>query len=222
MQTLAEDSVDPSPAIVAMIGDMLVEEAKRRVFHFDWMSLAGGETWETIAGQWSFNVYRIYDAMIAWMGPGADSAFLDLYVLAEGKLPPMKLRSEWYYQGQGMEHWSYVHPDNGWTHGHGVLSSQQLPSNRSTIAEERKRFPGRLLRAVHERGESSLWQAVTLRNMWIEAMNDGQRQDVVFHAILAPLPDYRTALMGELATPWEKPKAIPTEFVKPTSVVRRP
>jgi hypothetical protein len=81
---LAEGSVDPSPSVLAANDDFIRSEMLRRGAPF---CRFGND--DEASRRIRAMSYSLYDAMIAWMGPGADPSFLDFHLLAEVKMPPV-------------------------------------------------------------------------------------------------------------------------------------
>ncbi len=161
-------------------------------------------------------VYDLYDAMMAWMGPGGDQAFLEFYLLSAAKLPPMVIGklADW---KQRPFFWREF--GRGITEGH---RTAMRSANRgffvATVRDEEE-----TLREVRDLGLDSCWQAVPMKGLLFPmTYGDSPPQDMGYNSVWAPLPSYRTDLMGELAQPWPCPATIPMDFIHPPRVVRRP
>jgi len=169
--------------------------------------------------------------MIAWMGPGADPAFLDFYLLAEAKMPPVVqvVWCNWTYRlDRAYQVWDGI--TDGFRQTAMAMATSYPPFEPRVIVENKK-FSSRemdllaaqrkTLREVQKRNLSCIWQTVHENTSIPMSYSEGEPEPLSIEFMWAPAPDYRTALMGELATPWPVPKTIPTEFVKPPRVVRR-
>ncbi len=221
------NSVDPSPAVLAALTAALQVQRNERMLRLEWQHLADPEaadrTMVTMA-------YDLYDARLAWMGPGADPAFLDFYLLAEARLPPM-VRSADYHWTANQSRW--FDDRNGPLDGHllaiGLMENGFRPTAAVSVNGVKRSdrqlaiARGKVLREVHKRTLDAVWQTVVFPTTTIHLRYDDKKPAPVWYDVLwAPSPSFRTDLMGELAFPWPNPKDLPTTFLSPPRVVRRP
>lgn len=138
----------------------------------------------------------MYDAMIAWMGPGADSAFLDFYLLEKNSLPEVfgSVYTTNYNYDQKKDR---TVPEFG-KFANSITCRYYVDYDRDSIVRIRVcEFPAKY--ETYPPGYGNVC--------------------IVFLA--APPLNYRNELMGELAVPWNEPNILPSYFLPPR-VVRRP
>jgi len=137
----------------------------------------------------------IYDAMIEWMGPRGESFFLDMYLMANGSLPPLDAF---------VTQWS-----TGYSGGvYEPLDGKMVPS-----VEVRRRSDRSARETVMSDTDfSTSFDVLSPRT----EMNYGGVAFGLLTFSVRPLSEYRKELMGELAEPWpSKSSQQPYRYMRP-------
>ncbi len=177
--------------------------------------------------------YDAYDAMLAWMGPGRDPAFLDMHLLCTGKLPEIWSHAE-AYEDRRIRPWRL--PSMGPTQGHRtLLHPRPFPLVSGMISrmdhewptDEQKAEIRSLLRDAHGAGLGGLWRAAELgpaclpmQSVWGNRFGPSERR-LYLTVLWAPGPTFRTDLLAEKARPWSPTSVFPRAFFRPPALVRR-
>ncbi len=215
--------MEASPAVLSAL-EAWVEDRFRMLYHENeaWLRVVTDEPRRQRALRRM--AYDLYDAMLTWMGPGGDPAFLDLYLFAEARLPPFVAGHDVRMSKEVGDGWR--EDSVGVIRGHRHLFPGQLPMVQHPHwgAKRCEREAKRMLRAVHKMGLTGVWHAVSLRpaSFPIRWPGGGRPSSVFFGILVAPSPSFRESLMAEQATPWPLPTRVPVAFLRPPRLVRRP
>jgi hypothetical protein len=154
-------------------------------------------------------------AMIDWMGPGGDVAFLEFVLLADQKMPisitflPMIVKED-ELSGEFPRNFFYNYSASGGDWPRAFRRNPGDPAiNESMIDRARQILGDRFDEFLHQ---------VFLPPVRMQIYRDYD----FFSFLVEPLPGYRTIVMGELAQPWEPVTRFPTCFYRPTGYEANP
>ncbi len=128
-------------------------------------------------------ILYLYDAMIDWMGPGGDEAFLTMYLLSNINEPLFEV----------------ICDDDELSLGRRMPS----PTDLSTMVNNLRQKDKSSRREARANRSYYPWTAVRLPRVETIFQDHGQFSWNIASITVYPTDSYRLALMGELATPWE-------------------